>query len=452
MYRSERHLIFKDFSTHISRGQIRYLAAGHLDILEQKRKGTGFREAVSGRRFIDGFSSAGCFNVGRGNHGIIRALTDGLEDIDMGSPDLLSPARTAFAIKLAAACPGDLNRVVFAGSGADAIEAALKLARGATGREKIISMEKAYHGHSGFSLSANGKDYYKDLFQPLIPGFPLAPFGDLEALARLIDDQTAAIILEPIQGEGGIHVANDNYLAGLRELCDTHGTLLIFDEIQTGFGRTGRLWASEHSGVVPDLMVLAKSIGGGVYPNAAVVHRDIPLLTDFREANPGFHRSSGGGTPLGCQVSSAVLDYLTENNVCENAAAMGKRMIRGLEALQDKYPAIIREVRGRGMMIGIEYGEEYMGVLMADCLARNGMFAVYSGNAPQVMRFQLPLTASADEIDHAIVTVEKAIRLMRLYLRLLSPVTVFPAGRRLLNNQSFLVAVNNILRWFEIPR
>ncbi len=448
----DKKRVFNLFGNHISKGQIRYLSAGHLDILERNRSGVGFDEAVTGKRFIDGFSSAGCFNVGRGNPRIIQALEQGLKTHDMGSTGLLSSHKIEFANKLADHAPGDLNKILFAGSGADAIEGALKLARGATGRNVIISMDKAYHGHSGFSLSANGKDYYKTLFLPLMPGFALAPFGDLGAIEHLADEHVAAIILEPIQGEGGIHVATDEYLKGLRTLCDQHGILLIFDEIQTGFGRTGRLWGSQHSNVIPDIMVVAKSIGGGVYPNGAVVYRDMDILNCFMDTHPDFHRSSGGGSDLGCMISSAVLDYLLENETWKNAETMGNRLKDGLKSLQQKYPKIIQDVRGRGMMLGIEYKEEYMGVLMADCLARNGMFAVYSGNAPQVMRFQLPITATQEEIDETLQIIARAIKLMRLYLAIFFPISWHSLGKKLLNNQDLLVGVNNLLRLLEFKR
>lgn len=440
---------FQLFGKHISKGQIRYLSAGHLDLLEGKREGVFFRESESGKHYIDGFTSAGCFNVGRGNPAVIGALTEAAGRFDMGTPGMLSLSKVALAKKLTGIAPGDMKKIVLAGSGADAVEGAIKLAMGATGRDQVISMVKAYHGHSGFSLSANGKDYYKELFQPLMPGFSFAPFGDLDAVRQMASSKTAAVILEPIQGEGGIHVGGDDYLKGLREICDAMGIMLIFDEIQTGFGRTGKMWASEHSGVVPDIMVLAKSIGGGVYPNAAIVYRDIPVLTDYVEKNPFFHRSSGGGSDLGCQVSSKVIDFIVENRLLENARVMGERFKNGLNQIRNENPGIICEVRGRGMMLGIEYTREYMGVLMADCLARQGMFAVYSGNAPQVMRFQLPLTATADEIDRTVHIIRKAVATMKLFLLLLVPLSKLPYAGRLLDNQAFLVSINVFLRKFE---
>ncbi len=437
--------VFKLFGKHISKNQIRFLAAGHLDILESERSGIGFEDRTSGRQFIDAFSSAGCFNVGRMNGEVIKALDD--PDIsDMGNYMVLSRNKIEFAKKLAAVSPGDLNRVVLTGSGADSIECALKLALGATGRKSIVSMVNAYHGHSGFSLSAGGKDYYKQLFLPLKPGFIYVPFGDLDAMRKAVSRDTAAIILEPVQGEGGIHVGSDDYLRGLRSLCDELGIMLIFDEIQTGFGRTGRLFYSEYSGVVPDIMTLAKSISGGVYPNGAVVYRDIDILNGFVDAHPGFHDSFGGGSEIGCIVSSKVIDYLVDNVVWENAGRMGDKFRKGLDRLMEKNPKIIREIRGKGLMLGVEYLHEFMGVLMADNLAKEGVFAAYSGNAPQVMRFMIPITAVERDIDSILLKIEHAVKGMRFYLALMLPLARVMIFRNILNNVNVLIAVNNFLR------
>jgi acetylornithine/succinyldiaminopimelate/putrescine aminotransferase len=246
---TEKKTVLNRFARHISKAQVKLMRAAHLDYLETERKGASFRAAGSGRRVFDSFSSAGCFNVGRGNGEIIEAVCRAADVFDMGTPTLASPMKVEFARRLAKVSPGDLDHVIFTAAGGDAIDCALKLARGATGRNEILAMSKAYHGHSGFSLSANGKDYYRNLFEPLMPGFTFLPFGDLEAARRAAGENTAAIILEPIQGEGGIHVGDDYYLRGLRELCDSLGIVLIFDEIQTGFARTGRMFYSEHSGV-----------------------------------------------------------------------------------------------------------------------------------------------------------------------------------------------------------
>jgi putrescine aminotransferase len=447
--RAEKARILGLFGKHISHGQVRYLRCAHLDMQEEHRAGIKFVDKESGRAIIDAFTSAGCFNVGRGNSAVIAALDEALDDYDMGSFGLLSRPKIEFAHKLVSLCPGDLRRMLFAGSGADAIEGALKLALGATGRKEVISMVKAYHGHSGFSLSANGKEYYKHLFEPLMPGFRFASFGDLAAVERLASKNTAAVILEPIQGEGGIHVGSDEYLRGLRTLCDRLGIMLIFDEIQTGLGRTGRVWGSEHSGVVPDIMVVAKSISGGLFPNAAIVYRDTQPLTGFVDRHPDFHDTSGGCSDLGCIVSMKVLDYLVENKIWESAAKTGARFKAGLEDITRENPKIVKEVRGRGLMIGVEYKYEFIGALIADCLAKEGIWAAYSGNAPQVMRFQIPTTATEAEIDEILEKIRRAVKAMKPFLIFMMPLARIPILRMVFDNVKVQIAAFNLVRDIE---
>ncbi|MCP4130070.1 MAG: aspartate aminotransferase family protein [bacterium] len=442
--------IFKLFARHVSRRQVEFLKAGHLDILETGRKGIGFTDGISGRPFIDAFSSAGCFNAGRGNSGLIDLFSKDLRHVDMGTHNGLSAAKIECAQKLAQSAPGDLNRVIFAGSGAEAIEGALKLAMGATGRDEVISMVNAYHGHSGFALSAGGKDYYKELFQPLKPGFHYVPFGDISAIRERASEKTAAIIIEPVQGEGGIHVADNRYLRALRSLCDLFGILLIFDEIQTGFGRTGRLWFSEYSGVVPDIMTVAKSFSGGIYPNGAVIFRDRDILNSFIEKYPSFNESFGGGSDPGCRVSSSVLDYIIENNIPENAEKMGTKFMDGLSVIMKENPKIIKEVRGKGLMLGVEYLHEFMGVLMADNLAKEGIFAVYSGNAPQVMRFMVPITVTEAQVHLILEKIRSAVRKMGPYLFFMLPLAKIPVFRKIFNNVNVLIFFNNLLRNLRI--
>jgi acetylornithine/succinyldiaminopimelate/putrescine aminotransferase len=445
----EKKAVMKSFGKHFSKGQIKAMRAAHIDFLETRRTGSGFTDAVSGRRIIDCFTSAGCFNVGRGNREVIAALAAAARDCDMGTGILPSRYKIGFAKKLASMCPGDLNKVIFTAAGAEAIDCAIKLARGATGRNGVISMIKAYHGHSGYSLSANGKDYYKHYFEPLMPGFSLAPFGDLEAVKSLAGEDTAAIILEPIQGEGGIFVGDDYYLRGLRKLCDDLGIMLIFDEIQTGFGRTGRLFASEHSGVVPDIMTLAKSISGGLFPNSAVIYRDIPLLTGFVDEFPDFHPSWAGGSDLACAAGSATLDFIVRNRLWENAEAMGKVLADGLVRLKEENPKIIREVRGRGLMIGIEYTHEYMGALMSDSLAKQGIFAVYSGNQPQVMRFMLPVSVTRSEMDRVLEIIRAAVGTMKKFLPLTTPISKIPILSAILDNMKVQITMFDWIRHLE---
>ena len=437
------------FERHINKGQVAYLRSGHLDVIETKREGVNFTDPVSGRNFVDAFSSAGSFNVGRHNTEVMAALTEALDEMDMGTSHLVSPYKVALAKKLVEIAPGDVNRVLFAAGGGDAIDAALKLARAATGHKGIIATIKGYHGHTGFALSANGKEHYRKYFEPLGEGFRFVPFNDLDAMAAVVSDEIAVIVVEPVQGEAGIYPGTTEYLQGLRKLCDDHGILLLFDEIQTGFCRTGKMFASEHSGVVPDIMTVAKSIGGGLFPNAAMLYRDIPMLTKYVDTHPDFHPTYTGGSDLGCAVSLKVIEYLEKNEIAKHVETMGAKLKEALVGLMNENPKIIKEVRGVGLMIGIEYLHEFMGPMMSDALAKQGVFAAYSGNAPQVMRFMVPLVISEQEMNHFIDAIYNAVASMKTILPLALPAAKFPPILKLLNNEKVQTSLFSFLRKIE---
>jgi putrescine aminotransferase len=437
------------FERHINRGQVRYLRAGHLDVIEQERSGIGFTDPASGRRIRDCFTSAGCFNAGRHNPVIMAALEEALETMDMGSFHLLSRAKRDLAAKLTEIAPGDLEGVLFASGGGEAVDCALKLAMGATGRQGVLSTVKAYHGHTGYALSANGKEHYRHYCEPLMSHFRFAPFNDLAAMEELADENMAAIIIEPVQGEAGIFPATEDYLKGLRRICDEKGILLLFDEIQTGFCRTGKFFASEHSGIVPDIMTVAKSMGGGLYPNAAVFYRKTPAVMEFLEKAPAFHTTYTGGTDIGCRVSLRVIEFMLEERLWENAEKMGAMLRDALLEIQAENPKIIREVRGLGLMIGIDYCHEFMGPMMADALAKHGVFAAYSGNAPQVMRFMMPVSVTEAEMVEIIAAIRAAVRDMKTLLPLAMLAVKVPGVLPLLNSEKVQTGLFGVIRRIE---
>jgi acetylornithine/succinyldiaminopimelate/putrescine aminotransferase len=445
----ERDYLQYLFGKHVSLGQLRYLRTGHMDVYEWDRKGATFTDGASGKQFYDCFNSAGCFNVGRGNTTMRDTLCDALDTYDMGSHLFLSEKKVRFAVKLAASCPGDLNKVVLCSSGSDACAAAMKLARGATGRNDIISTIKGYHGLQGFSLSANGKEYFKELFYPLMPGFHNVPYNDLEAVRRIASKDVAAIVLEPIQGEGGIHPATKEYIKGLRQICDEYGIMLIIDEVQTGYGRTGTMWASEQYGVIPDIMMTAKSAGGGVYVNAAIVYREIEPLVSYVEANPLFHVSPSGGTDLACIVNDAVIDYIKENEVLENATAAGKRFRAGLDQIATENSDLIKEIRSSGLMLGIEYQYEFIAGILCDCLAKRGLFATYSTNAPHVMRFMVTTVISMKDTDEVLRRIRAAVKELRIYAFVLLALYKIPFFRKSITDVHTQIKFGNWIRNIE---
>ncbi|MFZ1063853.1 MAG: aminotransferase class III-fold pyridoxal phosphate-dependent enzyme, partial [Acidimicrobiales bacterium] len=280
-------------------------------------------------------------------------------------------------------------------------------ARGATRRPTIISTVNGYHGHTGFSLSAAGRAAFREPFEPLMPAFVQVPFGDLAALQAVLDERTAAVLLEPIQGEGGIIVPPDEYLAEVRRACDRVGALLILDEIQTGLGRTGKWWACEHYGVEPDIMTTAKSLGGSLVPISATLFTD--ELREFLIPNPFIHLSTFGGSDLACAVALEVLNVIDETGLVEHAAAMGSRLFAGLDVLAAKYPEFIKEVRGKGLMVGVEYADDSLGPRMSYHLSQHGVLAIYSGNQPSVMRLMPSLVVREPEIDYLLDAVGGAL-------------------------------------------
>ena len=264
-----------------------------------------------------------------------------------------------------------------------------------------------YHGHTGFALSATGRNAYRDPFEPLIPGFEFVPYGDLGALEAALDETTAAVILEPVQGEGGIVVPPPDYLRGARVACDRVGALLILDEIQTGFGRTGTWFACEHFGVVPDIMTVAKSLGGSIVPISAAIYTE--ELREFLIPNPFIHLSTFGGSDLACAVALAVIAEIEATGLVEHASQMGVRLVAGLHRIKEAHPEVIAEVRHLGLMTGLKYTEDGYGVRMSHQLSRHGVLAIYSGNEPSVMRLMPSLVITAEEIDFLLEAIDAAV-------------------------------------------
>ncbi len=298
------------------------------------------------------------------------------------------------------------DRVFFCNSGAEANEAALKLVRKyakeryASDRYEVIATRNAFHGRTFATVTATGQEKYQHGFEPLVPGFKHVPYNDLRAMERAIDNRTAALIVEPIQGEGGVIVPDDDYLPGLRKLCDASGVLLILDEVQTGVGRTGTLWAYEHSGIEPDVMTLAKALANGVPIGAMLTREEVA-----RALGPGTHGSTFGGTPFVTSVALATLQTVLGEKSPERAARMGRRLMDGLRRLAQG-PVGIREVRGRGLLIGVELDRPVSPIL--DACRNAGLLVLSAGE--NVLRLVPPLIVEEDHCDRALEIVDTALR------------------------------------------
>ncbi|POB11019.1 putrescine aminotransferase [Sulfobacillus sp. hq2] len=360
-----------------------------------------------GNQYIDCAGGYGVFVQGYQNSRIVERAHQQLDQLSLSSRVLLNRPMIALAEELARLTPGDLQYSFFCNSGAEAVEAALKFARIQTGRPRIISTYGAFHGKTLGALSVSGRDTYRQPFAPLLPDIIHVPYGDAQKVAEVMDDQVAAVIVEPIQGEGGVIVPPDEYLPALRGLCDQYGALLIADEVQTGIGRTGRLFAVEHSGVVPDLMCLAKALGGGVMPIGAVVGR--PSAWTFFDSAPLIHTSTFGGNPLACAVAQEALRVTVEDDLPQRAATLGATVLNGLKQLQGRFSRAITDVRGRGLMIGVEVPSAGVGGALISELFQRHVLAVYTLNNDRVIRMVPPLVITAAQIDQVLKVWEQAL-------------------------------------------
>ncbi len=404
VHQQTKEEVLEAFAAHVSPARVALFQKLGADVVPGLRDGAWIWD-LEGRRYLNCRTSGGVFNLGHRPRPIVRALKAALDEVDMGDHMLLSELRARFAARLTA-----LARMQFAvlgATGSEANDVALKVCRAVTGRRRILSARGAYHGHTGLALAA-GDLTLRELFRWRLPDFQHVPFGDAAALeAALEEGDVAAVILETIPVVSGVQIPPDGYLAEVRRLCDAHGALLIFDEVQAGLSRTGRLWAWEHWGVRPDVMVLGKGLSGGVYPLSAALFTD--RFRDFFEAHPFFHLSSYGGSDLGSAVGLALLEEIARPQLLENVRARGEQLGAGLKALAEAHPQLIAAVRGLGLLWGVEMTNPLLGPALSAALALEGVIANFSGNAPQVLILMPPLTVAPEEIDFLLTALEGAL-------------------------------------------
>lgn len=360
-----------------------------------------------GRRYLDFLGGYGVFSLGHRHPKVVEAVKKQLDLMPLSSKVFFNPVQAELAEELAKRAPGGLAFTFFSNSGAEAVEAALKFARVATGRTKTVSTVGSYHGKTMGALAVTGRDKARLPFEPLVPSTTFVPYGDDSAAETAVDGETAAMIIEPVQGEGGIHVPPPGYLARLREICDRHGALLIVDEVQTGLGRTGRLFASEHDGVAGDIMTLAKCLGGGVMPIGATMCTQA-VLEKVYGANPLLHTSTFGGNPLACSAGLAALRVIDEEGLVEQSRTKGGHLKSRLQEVQARQ-SLLKEVRGLGLMVGVEFTMDEVGELAIAQMSKRGLVAAYTLNNPRVIRFEPPLNVSVEQIDRAVKIFDEAV-------------------------------------------
>jgi putrescine aminotransferase len=366
---------------------------------------------TTGREFIDLLGGYGIYNLGIRHPDVVAAVEAQLHRSPLHSQELLDPLRALLASVLAQITPGDLTRAFFCNSGAEAVEAAMKLAMWVTGRHTFVAAENAFHGKTLGALSLMGKERFRGPFQPALIDTERVPFGDADALARLLDaadPKPAAVVLEPIQGEAGAVVPPDTYLADVRRLCTEHGVLFIADEVQTCLGRTGAMFAVDHWDVVPDIMTLGKSIGGGVMPMGVMV--STPELWNVWEADPFIHSNTFGGNPLACAAGIAAIYVTLRDDLAVQAAKKGERLLEEVGALADRYPKVLSGVRGRGLLLAMEFATNELGYAVAAGLFQRGVLVAGTTANARAIRIEPALNIPDGLLDEVLVRLEDTLR------------------------------------------
>ncbi|MGM0923968.1 MAG: putrescine aminotransferase [Bacillota bacterium] len=398
-----------NFREHVNPGFLEYRKTvtkdGQFAAVEWSDEGSCFTD-VNGKKYIDCLGGFGIYNVGHRNQKVVKAVSDQLKRQALHSQDLLDPLRAILAKILAEITPGDLKFSFFTNSGTESVEAALKLAKMYSERTTFISTTRSFHGKSLGSLSGTAKGMFRKPFLPLIPGFRHVAFGDIEMMRKtfeacaLVGEDVAAVILEPIQGEGGIILPPDGYLKQVRELCDQYDALLIFDEVQTGMGRTGKMFCAELYDVVPDILCLAKAFGGGVMPAGAVVAKEKVFKSWFD--NPFMHTTTFGGNPLACAAAIATIDVLLEENLPARAAEVGEYFLEQLKVAAKGHEDKVLEIRGKGLMIGIEFHKDEVGYEISKAMFDKGILVAGTLVNSKTIRIEPPLTISYEEVNEVV--------------------------------------------------
>jgi len=354
---------------------------------------------INGKEYVDCTGSYGVALLGHSHPKVVEAIQKQAEKLISCHAGFYNDMRTEFLQKLVSITPEGLDKAFLSNSGAEAVECAIKLARKFSGKPEIIAMMGAFHGKTMGALSATWDKKYREPFQPLVPEFKHVPPDNLEKVREAITDKTAAVLVEPIRGEGGVRIPPDGFIQGLRETCDEKNVLLIFDEVQTGFGRTGKLFACEHWSVIPDVMCLAKPVAGGLPIGVTVAKENV-----MSSLKVGEHSTTFSGSPLVCAAACAAIDVLLEEKLVERAASLGGYFKAKLEDMQARYK-IIREVRGLGLMIGVELRFDVLSILLKTM--SRGVLILDAGK--NVLRFLPPLVIEKEQIDKALSVLDAVL-------------------------------------------
>ncbi|AMK11196.1 MAG: putrescine aminotransferase [Pseudodesulfovibrio sp.] len=407
----------ENFRDYINKGFLEYrksvTEAGEFAVTEWTGQGSILKDALD-REYIDILGGFGLYSYGIRHPRIVEAVKAQLDRSPQYSQEMLDPLRAKLARVIAKLAPGDIQYGFFANSGTEAVEGAMKLAKFYTGKKGFISMLKGFHGKTLGSLSLMGKNDYRAPLLPLLEGIRHVDFGDAEAVeyelkhAKAVGDEIAAVVAEPIQGEAGAIVPPDDYWPRLREICDKYDVLLIADEVQTGFGRTGEIFGVDHWDVQPDIMCFGKALGGGVVPMSGFF--STPKIWEVMEPNPFMHTTTTGGNPLACASALAAITVMHEENLPAQAAEKGAYVTKRLRELGERYPGILHDVTGMGLLIGMHFVDDEIGYHVASGLFARGVVTAGTLTNAKCIRFEPALNIPYELLDEALNRMEDVFK------------------------------------------
>ena len=392
------------FRQHVSSGKAAFFEKYQMQFMTGERAGCWLHDIDGKQELFNLHCNGGVFNLGHRNPEIIQALCEGTNFADIGNHHLLSQYRANFARTLCNTMPNELNSVVFGVSGGEAVDLAIKLARGHKKRQKIISVDGGYHGHTGLSVQA-GDEKYRKPFHLQTNGFAQVPFNDLQAMDKALDEETAAVILETIPATLGMLMPDEDYLPSIRRWCDERGILLILDEVQTGWGRTGKLWGFEHFNIIPDMVILGKGMSGGIYPMSATIIAD--KLKAVFEQEPFAHISTFGGSELGCLVSQRVLEISSSSKFLKHVNTLADEFNHQLSQLKQ---APLIGFKQMGLMMALETESELAGQILTKTAYDQGLLLIYANNRQSALQFLPPLIMDFESIPDVIQRLTKALK------------------------------------------
>jgi putrescine aminotransferase len=419
--RQEREMVAKEtvenFRNHVNKGFLEYRKSvteeNSFAVTEWTGQGSILKD-ILGREYIDLLGGFGLYTYGIRHPKIVAAVKAQLDRSPQYSQEMLDPLRAKLAQVIGMITPGDIQYGFFANSGTEAVEGAMKLAKFYTGKKGFIAMLKGFHGKTLGSLSLMGKDVYRQPLLPLLEGVQHAPFGDADAVERIlkanaaVGNDIAGIVAEPIQGEAGGIVPPDDFWPRLRQLCDKYGVLLIADEVQTGFGRTGKIFGVDHWDVTPDIMCFGKALGGGVVPMSGFF--STPKIWEVMEPNPFMHTTTTGGNPIACAAALAAITVLQAEDLPGQAAQKGEYVKGRLGELKEKYPGILEKITGKGLLIGMEFVSDEVGYQLAAGLFARGVITAGTLTNAKCIRFEPALNIPMETLDKALDIMEEVFK------------------------------------------